>query len=314
MSSRWVYWTSDGGGKGSVTPAFVTTLYKWIMQRGNADLIVYGGDIYNDGTEGQYAAFLKQITDSGQVNPLGKMCSTAGNHDWHTLHTAGFGAPYPEGYETFWTQQQSLQPVDATKKSGARYEHFIDLNGWRLIFLDTGPLDEDGVGRGAWPMGDQSRALWLDTVLNTPTRTNIIFAHHSRLSCGNHGDNPGVQAIWRQLFDNTGQPRAVFTVAGHDHNVSVYKPRGAALQVTGLDKGVQIIVNGAGGTGLNTYAHGTPPDAYPGPMSGNSPGYCVTQIELIDAQHAHLQILSFGLMPNSQTQPQVIVDIHYPAP
>ena len=58
-------------------------------------------------------------------------------------------------------------------------------------------------------MGDETRRTWLRRVLTeTPGRAKIVFAHHSRLSKGKHGDNdgegfrkPNVDPLWRDLFD-----------------------------------------------------------------------------------------------------------------
>lgn len=268
---------------------------------------------------------------------LALMCETAGNHDWGVPDNrvpacAGYPAPTPplsldnpQFYEQFWNSfpysmnpklSKSQQPIDKSKVGGARYEHFQDINGWRLIFLDTGNVDADPKGQGTgghgtnpWPMGDPSRVAWLDEALNNPTGVSgasMVFSHYSRLSCGQVGDNPSVDKIWKQLFDASGIPRAVCTMAGHDHNVSVYVPRDQNLEpvpIDGDNPGIQIIVNGAGGgAGLFTYMQGTRPDAYPvAPFPGDySPLYCITQFILqADASgnptQATVNILSFDI-------------------
>ena len=308
MASQWIYWVSDGGGDvKQENLSIIYVLLGWIKQQNNADLIIYGGDIYMQGTSQQYSEFLTQI---GDPQTVAKMCHTAGNHDWYTLsHTE---PPYPAGYEHFWKTHKSRQPIDTAKKAGARYEHFIDMNGWRLIFLDTGPVGQFKKGVVSWPMGDDSRSAWLEKALTSAPspRANMVFAHHSRLSYGYHGDNATVDKIWKMLFDKQGNARAVCTMAGHDHNVSVYDPRDAALNVTSPEKGVQVIVNGAGGYGLSLYVNNYTdhyPEVYPGPKCyPNGPdypcakgylGYCVTQIELIDSKNAQVTIYNFTDTP-----------------
>ena len=83
------------------------------------------------------------------------------------------------------------------------------------MFVDTGPCTREN-----WPVGDPERAQWVRRMLTErPSRSNIVFAHHSRLSRGKHGDNKTVSALWDALFDASGAPLAALTVGGHDHNV-----------------------------------------------------------------------------------------------
>jgi hypothetical protein len=76
MASSFIYWTSDGGGTddGGIR---VRELHNWIMQQGDADLIVYGGDIYQGGTTQDFAQFFAQM--GGNVS---LMCETAGKPVW----------------------------------------------------------------------------------------------------------------------------------------------------------------------------------------------------------------------------------------
>ncbi len=279
-----VYWTADGAGEGGTTP---TTLNRWIRSQPAPALIVYGGDVYGDGKPDEFQEFFEQI--GGNVADV---CETAGNHDWNTKSRSPETGEIPSGYEAFWKRfppPLSRQPIDETKRGGARYEHFIDIDGWRLIFVDTGPCKNN-----AWPMGDPSRVAWLRQALTgTPGRAKIVFAHHSRLSRGKHGDVKKVDGLWRTLFDEaTGAPLAALTVAGHDHNVSVYGPRPLNDPKEGsvpFDKGIHILVNGAGGHGHDEGWKGAKPD-----LCFDEDNFCVTRINLIDARSADVDILSFG--------------------
>jgi hypothetical protein len=49
MPSKVVYWTSDGGG-GSGSGPVAAGLHQWISAQNDAELIIYGGDIYSSGT------------------------------------------------------------------------------------------------------------------------------------------------------------------------------------------------------------------------------------------------------------------------
>src|SRR5262249_12276713 len=145
---------------------------------------------------------------------------------------------------------------------------------------------------------------WLNNAVQSkPGRAKIVFAHHSRLSCGLHPDNPGVDAIWQALFDANGAPLAVCTIAGHNHNVSLYEPRSRdnpASAPVSFAQGIYIMVNGASGVGAYPPEHGTKPEFF------DQFSCCVTRITLQNAQQAQFDILSFGTTPNAHTVPQVI--------
>jgi hypothetical protein len=151
-----------------------------------------------------------------------------------------------------------------------------------------------------WPAGDASRVTWLRTNLK-PGRANILFAHHSRLSCGRHGNNDELETLWKALFDADGTPRFAFTMAGHDHNVSVYGPRSKddpQDKSVVFEKGVHVFVNGAGGDGHYSQAdilrliqlvRGEKPDVF-----ADDDHYFVTRINLVSATEVHVDQLDFG--------------------
>ncbi|HUE85377.1 MAG TPA: metallophosphoesterase [Vicinamibacterales bacterium] len=291
-----VYWISDGvgagvddkGGPDGRTP-IATAILRWIRTRGSPALIVNGGDVYPDGKTKDFAAFFDQMD-----RDVSLMCQTPGNHDWRDdAEMAGTGR-IPHGYETFWHgHPESKQPVDSSRHGGARYEHFIDLDGWRFIFVDTGDYKKN-----PWPGGDPARLSWLKNTLQ-PGRANILLAHHSRLSRGRHGDNDKLDVLWNALFDDSGAPRVALTLSGHDHSVSVYGPRTRDPKVTSADQktGIHVFVNGAGGNGHYSGnglfglfgGAGTKPDIY-----FDDDHYCVTRINLIDATSVDVDVLDFG--------------------
>jgi hypothetical protein len=292
-----VYWVSDGvglgvddkGGPDRRTPV-VTAMMRWIRTRGTPVLIVNGGDVYPDGKTKDFNAFFEQMDQDVSL-----ICEPAGNHDWHDDADVPGAGRIPHGYETFWqAHPEGMQPIDTNKQGGARYEHFLDIDGWRFIFVDTGDYKEH-----PWPGGDQARVSWLKNTLQ-PGRANILLAHHSRLSRGRHGDNDDLDVLWRALFDESGAPRVAFTLAGHDHNVSVYGPRSRDNPKGGsvaFRDGIHVFVNGAGGNGhysgdgfLGLFGGaGTKPDIY-----FDDDHYSVTRINLIDATTVDVDVLDFG--------------------
>ena len=155
-----------------------------------------------------------------------------------------------------------------------------------------------------WPAGDQNRVAWLRNSLQ-PGRPNILVAHHSRLSRGPHGNNGKLDRLWKTLFDGSMTPRVAFTLAGHDHNVSVYGPRSKddpEGPPVSFDKGIYVFVNGAGGAGHYSgdgdLASGTTPDIF-----FDDENFCVTRINLIDDRSADVDVLNFGTGANTDPVP-----------
>jgi hypothetical protein len=307
MPSEFIYWTSDGGGANGGHIASV--LFTWIRTQANPALIVYGGDVYSSGTPAEFDQFGSQVGD------LSLVCETPGNHDWVTHQTTNEKGKHPVGYEAFWSAHappNSRQPIDSQLKGGGRYEHSHNRNGWQLIFLDTGRVGETSP---TWPVDEshaarEHRRQWLKGLTSAAGRSKIIFAHQSRLSRGVHGDNASLQPMWEAaLFDSSGHPQVAFTLAGHDHNVGLYRQRGVAdptVQAADAALGIDVLVNGAGGDHHYTFGHGnsgTMPDA------GNTVDYCVTEIELIDPLRARVRTLSFGPTPHASTVPVEIPEL-----
>jgi len=144
-------------------------------------------------------------------------------------------------------------------------------------------------------MGDASRTQFLKSALAAPGRAKIVFAHHSRLSCGDHGDIKAVNELWKTLFDSNGAPLAALALAGHDHNVSVYKPRTRDVSAgpVAFSQGIHIAVNGAGGRNHDEGVNGTTPELF-----FDNDNYSLTRITLHDATKATVEFLDFGPAPN----------------
>jgi hypothetical protein len=303
MASKHVYWLADGAGK-DVGDTRATVMKDWIVSQGNAELIIYGGDIYNEGKASEFDKFGAQMR-----NDVALFCETPGNHDWRTTKTSPVTGTVPAAYEAFWSTRPSRQPIDVTKKGGARYEHAIDINGWRFVFLDTGICEDQ-----PWPMGDANRRDWLRQKLTEiPGRAKIICAHHSRVSCGKHGNNDGVDELWRTLFDNSGTPLAALTMGGHDHNVNIYSPRPKDKphkNTVPFSQGIHLVVNGAGGRSFDALLKDKPGD-----FAKLADQYCVTEIELVNANTAKIRTWAFGTTPKSTVAPksdqvrELIIDV-----
>ena len=288
-----IYWLSDGCGRdvGDVP----VVLAGWIRDFGNADLVVYGGDVYHQGSSSEFDEFLAQIGPD-----FSRVCAVPGNHEWRSAKSSSSTGEIPDGFESFWMRlppPQSQRPIDASKQGSARYDHVIDMNGWRLIFVDTARAGHDN---GYWPKDDEGRVQWLnDALTSVPGRSKIVFTHHSRLSLGIHGDNGNVDPLWQSLFDSVTQlPLVACTFGGHDHNVSVYQPRAKdhpGETPVPYDQGIYVFVNGLGGSGRHEPVWGSAPEFK------HSDSFCISRITLIDERSADIDVLSFG--PTAQQPP-----------
>jgi 3',5'-cyclic AMP phosphodiesterase CpdA len=293
-----VYWIADGCG--SKVNDIVKVMIKWIRKQADATLIIYGGDVYGSGTSKEFSKFLDQF--GGQVSEVSAL---PGNHDWRTAKKVPGAGEIADGYETFWSAvppPASRTMIRADQVGSARYDYFNDdVPGWRLVFVDTSAAGDD---EGNWPRGIAVRVDWLaETLRGTPGRSKILFTHHSRLSCGNHGDQDRLQKLWESLFDGPEErPLVSLTVAGHDHNVSIYAPRGKQpAQTRPPATGISILVNGAGGRNHNEPEQGTPPE-----MSDVN-NFCISRISFLDSQSADVEVLSFGT--GAAVEPKVLDDL-----
>ena len=293
-----VYWIADGCG--SKVNDIAKVMIKWIRKQADATLIIYGGDVYASGTGSEFNKFFDQF--SRQVSEVSAL---PGNHDWRTAKRVEGAGEIADGYETFWSgvkPPKSRTVIRTDQSSNARYDYFNDdVPGWRLIFVDTSAAGDD---EGNWPRGNTSRVSWLaDTLRGTPGRSKVLFTHHSRLSCGNHGDQDRLQKLWESLFDGPQErPLVSLTLGGHDHNVSIYAPRGKQpSQTKPPADGISIMVNGAGGRNHNEPEQGTPPE------KSDVDNFCLTRISFLDDRSADVEVLSFGT--GSATEPDVLENL-----
>jgi hypothetical protein len=246
-------------------------------------LFVYGGDVYQNGTDDDFMAFHGVY---GDVLPW--LAATPGNHDWYTACALG--------YEWYWRHRQpprSCTLVDPTKVGPCRHHYAWPLgNGWLGIFIDCGPSAKTPLTPAALSQVD----YW---ITSHGSRRIIVFLHHARLSRGLHGNNKAMDPLWQACFDSQGVPRVGAWVAGHNHNMGIYSPRmqgsgpnaDPPVSPSGISGGVQIFVNGAGGAALYAQAdaNGTMPDAF-----ADDAHFGFLQIQLTDAGTAIFQNYSTG--------------------
>lgn len=147
-----------------------------------------------------------------------------GNHDYATPSAAGyfgyFGSRAPGPYYSF------------------------DLRVWHFVSLNS-EIDS---------AADSPQERWLRRDLRADGhRCELLYWHRPRWSGGEHGSDPGMQALWRAAYDLG----VDIVLVGHDHNYQRFY-RLDALGRRDPRRGVLQIVAGTGGK--SHYELGTIPN------------------------------------------------------
>lgn len=158
-----------------------------MIEQRNPDAFLYLGDVYENGTAGEYANFY----DTGYGRLKSITYPTPGNHEWDRRS---------EGYDAYW----------GSRFTTPHYYSF-DLGGWHLISLNS----EEAHGEGS------AQLDWLRTDISERSgNCTIAFWHRPRYSAGtNHGDERSLAPVWGSLAG-----RASIVLTGHDHSYQRFKP------------------------------------------------------------------------------------------
>jgi acid phosphatase type 7 len=178
-------WAVGDGADGGPDAAAVARL----ITRSKPDRLVYLGDVYENGTAGEFARNYDPL-----YGRLAKRTApTPGNHDW---------PEHPQGYDPYWQ-----------RKYGRVVQHYYSFaaGGWRLISLDSEMAHDSG----------SPQVRWLRSEVKGSGTCRLAFWHRPRYSAGDqHGDQPDVQPFWDAL-----KGRAAIVVNGHEHDMQRFKLR-----------------------------------------------------------------------------------------
>ena len=295
MASTYVYYQSDGSKS---TSAALANHHQVKAMAAAGSIFVYGGDVYDNGTDADFVLF-----DNTYSDVLPNLCETAGNHDWKTANCAG--------YDKYWGARQppaSLTVINNNQGTTIPDHHHYKQplgNGWLGIFVDSGN------STASQPLTSFALNLIDGWITAHGSRSIIVFTHWNRLSRGNHDNNTSIDPLWQKCFDSTGAPRVAAWVSGHNHNMGIYTPRakgsGASsdppISSKGIDNGIQMFNNGAGGAGHYSFTGvgqvGTQPDIF-----GNDSHFGFLQITFTDSSNVSFQNYDTGI--NGSTGPVTI--------
>ena len=156
----------------------------------------------------------------------------AGNHEYGTLGAAGY-----------WDY------FGAAAGERGKGWYAYDLGAWHVVALNSNCAQAGGCHAGS----EQERWLRADLAVHS-ARCTLAYMHHPRFSSGNqHGGSPGVEPLWRALYDHG----AELVLAGHDHDYERFAPQspGGALD---RERGVRQFVVGTGGRSLRKFGPARP--------------------------------------------------------
>jgi len=158
---------------------------------------------------------------------------TPGDHEYGTTKLncpKGTGAA---GYYSYWGSQAG----DPTKG----YYSF-DLSNWHVIVLNSNCLDIGGCQAGS------AEEQWLQQDLAAhPSQCTAAYWHEPRFTSGLAGDNPAMDAFWRDLY----AAKVDLVLDGHAHVYERFAPQnpdGAAAP-----DGITEIVVGTGGRSISAF-------------------------------------------------------------
>jgi hypothetical protein len=191
--------------------------------KGVAGTVFTAGDnAYEDGSAANYADCYDPTWGAfkDRTNPV------PGNHEYQTANAAGYF-----GY------------FGAAAGTPGQGWYAYDLAGWRIYALNSNCGAIGGCGAGS------AQEQWLLNDLAANPRTCIAAIwHHPRFSSGEHGNDPSMDTIWRDLM----AAGAEFVINGHDHDYERFAPLTASGSIASVN-GTREFVVGTGGASLRAF-------------------------------------------------------------
>jgi acid phosphatase type 7 len=156
-----------------------------------------------------------------------------GDHEYGTTKTGCAKGTEAAGYYAYW----GAQAGDPTKG----YYSF-DLANWHVVVLNSNCLDLGGCQAGS------AEELWLQQDLAAhPSLCTVAYWHEPRFTSAAAGDNPGMDAFWRDLY----AAKVDIVLNGHAHVYERYAPQ--TPDGVAAPDGITEIIAGTGGRSISTF-------------------------------------------------------------
>lgn len=185
----------------------------------SATLFTLGDNVYADGKPSEFQDCFAPTWGKYQA----RIHPAAGNHDYHTKKAAGyygyFGAAAGDPEQGYYS---------------------YNLGTWHIIVLNSNCDQVGGCNL------DSLQEQWLKNDLAAnPALCTLAYWHHPLFSSGEHGDNPEMRDIWRDLY----AAGVELVLNGHDHNYERFAPQNPDGSLD-PERGIRQIVVGTGGAEL----------------------------------------------------------------
>src|SRR3954469_2535304 len=214
--------SSYNGGAGTLQACRQLDTSNQLTGAGAARVLTLGDNAYEQGSLSQF----RTSYDPTWGRVLGITSPAVGNHEYNTAGAAGY-------FDYF--NGQGAQSGRAGERGKGYYSY--DVGTWHLIALNSNCAQVGGCTAGS------AQEQWLRTDLVAhPAACTLAYWHHPRFSSGEHGDTPGMAAIWQALVDRG----ADVVLSGHDHDYERFAPMDAA-GLADAANGVRELVVGTGG-------------------------------------------------------------------
>ena len=204
----------DGAGGEPGETSTVNLIGAW-----NPSMLVYVGDVYEDGRPMEFNNWYGSATTPGLYGQFRAITDpTVGNHEY-----VGTDA---SGYFYYWNN----------------IPHYYSFNaaGWHFISLDSTTQYNQTL-----PGSAQYNWLAGDLAANTSACT-VVYYHHPVLNVGPEGTATQMSAIWSLLAQN----HVTLVLNGHDHDYQRYTPVDGSGNPSAT--GITEFVVGSGGHGHQT--------------------------------------------------------------
>ena len=178
-----VWAVGDGADSGTQDDAIAA-----MIEQRNPDAFLYLGDVYEQGTAGEYAQHY--ATGYGRLKSI--TYPTPGNHEWDKR---------AEGYDAYWGARLHLAAL-------------LQLRPRRMA------PDQPELRRGSRRRLGTARAgcapISASAAATARSRSGTAPATRPRT---NHGDEPSLRSVWGALAG-----RATIVLTAHDHSYQRFKP------------------------------------------------------------------------------------------
>ena len=232
--------TTTGGSTTTTTGGSTTTT---TSPPGGDAVLVGAGDIAQCSSKGDEATAALLDRTPGTVFTTGD-----------NVYPSGSAADFSKCYQPSWGRHKArTRPAPGnhdykTPGAGGYFQYFganagpagkgwysYNTGSWHVIVLNS---NCNVVGCDA----NSAQGQWLraDLAANPRACTAAIY-HHPRFSSGNHGSDPGMQALWGPLYDNG----VDVVLNGHDHSYERFAPMDGAGRAN--PSGIRQFVVGTGG-------------------------------------------------------------------